>query len=88
VTTREQFIVELCIAILFGVLLLIGLTVCIIRILRSDRLPAESQPILDAIEGVRQQQSAEHSAMQAEQRSQGGLLRQILDRFGFLRKVK
>lgn len=44
----------------------------------------ETKAILDAIEGGRQQNSAEHSALQGEQRGQGSALRRILDRFGFL----
>ena len=44
----------------------------------------ETTKILDSIEGVRQQNSAEHSALQGEQRAQGNILRRILTRFGFL----
>jgi hypothetical protein len=45
----------------------------------------ETQRILDAIEGGRQQMSAENTALQYEQRAQGSVLRKILDRLGFLK---
>jgi type VI protein secretion system component VasK len=86
VSTREEFILEISVLIFLGVLALLGLTLLILRRLHARPLPGNADSILEAIEGVRQQQSAEHSAMQAEQRSQGNLLRRLMNRFGFLRE--
>lgn len=58
--------------------------IAVLLIQRHGHKP-ETKAILDAIEGGRQQQSAEHSAMQYEQKAQGTVLRRILDRFGFIK---
>jgi cell division protein FtsL len=65
-----------------AIVLLVIVVVGLIRWRHHDRSTKE---VLDAIEGGRQQQSAEHQALQAEQRAQGGMIRRMLDRLGFLK---
>jgi hypothetical protein len=79
VTERTQWILYFSIAT-FLIVVFIALL-----LVRRHGHTVETAAIRADIEGVRQQNSAEHSALQGEQRSQGNALRRVLERFGFLR---
>lgn len=94
VNSSISYALEALVFILIGVLILIALSVWIIRLIREKRaldhktVIVDHKPVLDAIEGLRDQNSNEHSWIQEQERAQSGMLRQLLDRFGFLRKIK
>lgn len=81
-------------SLLFGIGIGIGIglvTLVLVAILvRQSRRTGhvDGNSVLEAVEGMRQQNSAEHMAFQAEQSGQGRSLGKLLDRFGFLKRVK
>lgn len=85
---RTQYILWFSVGTFLGTLSLIVFTIWIIRLLHrrgESVLPTATADVLKAIEGMRQQNSAEHAAFQWEQRAHGGALRKLLNRFGFLK---
>lgn len=85
-------------SLLFGVGVGIGIglvtLILVAKLYRQQRrapvegAPVDGKGVLDAIEGMRQQNSAEHMGFQHEQQGQARSLAKLLDRFGFLKRIK
>jgi hypothetical protein len=79
VTERTQWI------LLFSIATFVVVVFIAVILLRRHGHTLETDKILTSVEGMRQQNSAEHSAIQGEQRAQGRGLSKLLERFGFLK---
>lgn len=87
--TPETHAVAILSFVIMGLIIGLVTLLLVILIYQRKQLPAaDTREILDAIEGGRQQNSAEHMAIQADQKSHGNALKSLLDRFGFLRRLK